>query len=265
MSLKKFIDRGDLEKIKQMLDVDSALATTLIKWGSLLCPFKTEPLHYLSDGPFNQLWNHGKQAQIARLLLEAGAPVDGLPESGESPLHGAVSLGELSVAEVLIDFGANMEKRASYPGIPDGTPLDFAVHFGMVDIIDLLVAKGANIHSSRMAAGAGLLDLLKEKLKPEEMMDVFRCACVCDRIEIVEYLLNDGVDVKVDINGASALHWAAWEAKPNMVQFLVDQGADRNSRDKKHQMTPTEWAAHRGKEIGSKWGHDEVIKCLASS
>ena len=216
----------------------------------------------MSDGPFNQLWDHGKQAQIATILIQSGAPVDGLPESGETPLHGAASLGEHGVAEVLIDHGANLEKQASYPGIPDGTPLDFAVHFGMVEVVDLLVSKGAEVRSGRMAAGAGLLDLLKKNLKPEEMMDVFRCACVCDRIEIVEYLLKEGLDVNADINGASALHWAAWEAKPNMVQFLVTQGADRNGRDKKYHMIPAEWAAHRRKEIGPRWGHEAVIKCL---
>ena len=248
-----------------MLNSNPALATRLIKWGSLLCPCRSEPLHYLSDGPFNQLWNHGKQAQIARIVLEAGAPVDGLPESGESPLHGAASLGELGIAEVLVDSGANMEKQAKYPGIPDGTPLDFAVHFGMVEIIDMLVSKGAVIHSSRMAAGAGLLDLLKKKLKPEQVTDVFRCACVCDRIEIVTFLLDAGLDVNADINGASALHWAAWEAKLNMVNFLISKGGIRNGRDKKHQMTPAEWAAHRGKELGSRWGHEEVVKCLSLS
>ena len=265
MSLKQQIDLGDLEAIARMVDSKPSLTATLIKWGPVLRRCRTEPLHYLSDGPFHQLWSHGKQAQIARILLEAGAPVDGLPTSGESPLHGAVSLGEAGVAEALIEYGADMEKRANYPGIPDGTPLDFAVHFGMVEIIDLLIAKGAKILSSRMAAGAGILEELKKQLKPEQMTDVFRCACICDRIEVVEYLLADGLDVNVDIDGASALHWAAWEAKPIMVEFLVKKGANKNLKDGNYKMTPAEWASHRGKQIGLRWGHERVVEALFES
>ena len=99
MSLKRQIDLGDLEAIKRRVDSKPSLTTTPIAWGPILCRCRTEPLHYLSDGPFNQLWKHGKQMQIARILLEAGAPVDGLITSGESPLHGAASLGETGVAE----------------------------------------------------------------------------------------------------------------------------------------------------------------------
>ncbi len=262
MSLKKLIDAGDVDSIKRALESNPSLATTLILWGPVLCRCRTEPLHYLSDGPFNRLWSHGRQAEIARVLLQAGAPADGLPSSGESPLHGAASLGESQVAEVLIDFGANLEKKADYPGIPDGTPLDFAVHFGMVEVIKVLVRKGARILSSRMAAGAGLLERLKETLKPEERIDVFRCACVCNQIEVVAYLLANGWDVNVDIDGASGLHWAAWEAKPDMVSYLLEQGANRELRDRKHRMTPAEWAQHRGKELGPRWGHGDVVERL---
>lgn len=265
MSLKRQIDLGDLDSLQRKVGAKPSLATTLISWGPILSRCRTEPLHYLSDGPFNQLWSHGKQAQIARILLEAGAPADGLPESGESPLHGAASLGESGVAEVLIEFGADLEKRACYPGIPDGTPLDYAVHFGMVEVVDLLVAKGARILSARMAGGAGLLDELKQRLKPEQEVDVFRCACVCDQVEVVDVLLEDRLDVNVDIDGASGLHWAAWEAKPNMVNFLLEKGADKDLRDRKHSMTPLEWARHRGRELGPRWGHEEVSKVLLAT
>lgn len=265
MSLKASIERGDLDAISEKLKSNPKLATKLIKWGPILCPCRTEPLHFLSDGPFNQLWNHEKQAQIATILIQAGAPVDGLPDSSESPLHGAASLGEPGVAEVLIDHGANLEIRATYPGIPDGTPLDFAVHFGMVEVVDLLMEKGADVSSARMAAGAGLLDLLKKKIQPDQMVDVFRCACVCDRTEIVEYLFEEGLDVNVDIKGATALHWAAWEAKPRMVEFLIKNGAVTNRRDKKHNMIPHGWAMHRAKEAGPRWGHEEVLKYLSPS
>jgi ankyrin repeat protein len=262
---KDAIDAGDIQLVRALLAKDPALASTPISWGQMLCQCKTEPLHYLSDAPFNQLWAHGRQAELAAVLIEVGAPVNGLATSGETPLHGAASLGEAGVAEVLINYGADLEAVATYPGIPDGTPLDFAVHFGMVEVVNLLVRRGAKVLSARMAAGAGQLARIKSEFdqllkNSEQLMEVFRCAVVCDRVEIVEYLLANGIDVNAGTDGATALHWAAWEAKPNMIEFLVQQGADPTIRDHKHNLTPHGWAQHRRKEVGPRWGHDEVMR-----
>lgn len=263
--LKKAIDAGDVERIKRLIESDPTLSTKPILWGSWFKKCQTEPLHYLSDGPFHQLWTHRQQGTIARVLLEAGAPPDGLSSSGETPLHGAASLGEVQVAQALIDFGADLEKRARYPGIPDGTPLDFAVHFGMVEIIDLLVSRGAKILSARIAAGAGLLEPLQRLLSDNNKIDAFRCACVCDRVEVVQFLLDSGLEVQCDIDGASGLHWAAWEGKPKMVQYLVDHGASIDLKDSKHHLTPAGWASHRKKELKKPWGHSEVLGILSAT
>lgn len=267
--LKQAIDAGDVEQLRLVLSRNPKLASATISWGPAICPCKSEPLHYLSDAPFNQLWNHGQQAEMAQVLIEAGAPVDGLPTSGETPLHGAASLGERGVAEVLLDHGADMEAIASYPGIPDGTPLDFAVHFGMVEVVDLLVRRGAKVLSTRMAAGAGQLDRVQTDWNAlqgrEQQLDVFRCAVVCDRLQVVEYLLTCGIDVNADMDGATALHWAAWEAKPSMVEFLLRSGADPRKVDAQHNSTAHGWAQHRGEQLGSRWGHSQVLDMLAAA
>ncbi|NND97565.1 MAG: hypothetical protein HKN47_09585 [Pirellulaceae bacterium] len=269
-TLKKALDAGNVQQVRKVLADDPAQASELISWGPLFCPCKTEPLHYLSDAPFNQLWNHGHQVELAAVLVEAGAPVDGLPASGETPLHGAASLGEAGVAEVLIDHGANVEAVAKYPGIPDGTPLDFAVHFGMVDVVDLLVRRGAKVLSARMAAGAGQLERIQDALPslqamPDKLDDILRCAAICDRTQIVEYLLDNQMDVNTDVDGATALHWAAWEAKPRMVGLLLQRGADATRQDRKHNLTALGWAQHRRKELGPRWGHDDVIRMLGGA
>lgn len=267
-ALKRAIDAGDVERVRKLVSKDPSLVSSSIRWGGLFNKCQTEPLHYLSDAPFNQIFSHGKQAEMARVLLEAGASPNGAPTSGETPLHGAASLGEAGVAAALIDHGADLEAVASYPGIPHGRPLDFAVHFGMVAVIDLLVAQGAKILSARMAAGAGQLDMISGEncewpIEDGEKLDVFRCAAVCDRLGVVDHLLvKAGVDVNTDIDGATALHWAAWEAKPKMVEFLLSRGADATIRDRKHKMTARQWAEHRGKELGPRWGHREVVDVL---
>lgn len=267
---KKAIDAGDVELVRKLLDDDSALASSPISWGPMFRKCETEPLHYLCDAPFNGLWDHGKQPELALALIKAGAPVDGLPTSGETPLHGAASLGEPEVAKVLLANGANIEAIAKYPGIPDGTPLDFAVHFGMVEVVDLLVERGADVKSTRMAAGAGQHERVKRELdspQPEaaHLTDVFRCAVVCNRVEVVKILLSNWIDVNADINGATALHWAAWEAKLQMVSFLLENGAHANVADRKHKLTPHGWASHRRREVGPRWRHEEVMRVLESA
>lgn len=248
-----------------MLAEDPGLAARVIRWGGLLRPCRTEPLHYLSDARFNRLFAHEDHVEIARLLLQAGAPPDGAPGSGETPLHGAASLGEPGIASVLLEFGADPELRATYPGIPVGTPLDFAIQFGMVAVVDVLVRHGAKLLSPRMYAGAGRADLLRSalpQLTESDLGDVFRCAAVCDQLEVVDLLLDGHVEVNATIDGATALHWAAWEAKPRMVEHLLRNGADPTREDARHAMTPAAWARHRGRELGPRWGHSVVVRCL---
>ena len=265
-TVKTLIHAGDAIALKGYLEENSGKVHEPIPWGCTPC--NTEPLHYLADGFFNGFWEHGKEAALAQVLIDAGAPVDGRPDSGETPLHGAASLGCTAVAGVLIERGANFEAVASYPGIEHGTPLEFAVHFGMVGVVDLLVARGAVIHSARMAAGSGNLDLLKRHGETlgskfdDRKSQVYRCAAICGRTRVVDYLLANGIDVNHAIESATAMHWAAWESKPDMVRHLLDCGADPNRLDKKYSMTPLGWARHRMAEIGPQWHHDRVIDIL---
>lgn len=236
-------------------------------WG--FPPCKAVPLHYLSDGYFNGRWSHGLEGEMARILIKAGATIDDTDASGSTHLHGAASLGCKAVADVLILSGANLEAKAEYPEIPDGTPLDFAVHFGMEQIVDLLVQHGAEIISPRMAAGVGRISLIESlsgglnECSERAAADIYRCASVCNRVEVVDHLISVGVEVDLDIKGASALHWAAWEAKLEMAKHLVHIGADTRALDQRHHMSPLQWAQHRRSEVGAHWGHDKVIGFLA--
>ena len=265
MPIKQAIIAGSLETLQEHLHKNPSTANEKIMWGPIGKRNKSDPLHFLSDGRFHQIWEHEKAPKMARLLLESGAMADGNADSNESPLHGAASLGEPEVASVLLDFGADIEKTAAYPGIPDGTPLDYAVHFGIVSVIDLLHKRGARILSARMAAGVGDLEELKRRWNPAELSDVLRCACICDRVQIVEYLCSMGADINMDLDGATPLHWTAWEAKPRMIRYLLSKGAKKETKDANHQMTPVQWAKYRESQLGSRWGHRLVADALTSS
>ena len=61
-------------------------------------------------------------AEMAALLLKAGAPVDGKPGDRETPLMTAASYGDADVARVLIDAGAELDALAALDagGVPGG-------------------------------------------------------------------------------------------------------------------------------------------------
>lgn len=265
---RQLIDRGDLEGIRSALQSNPSWASERISWGygKNLC--LSDPLHYLSDAPFHRIWNHGKQTQIARILLESGAPVDGLPSSNESPLHGAASLGEPALAEVLIDHGANLESVAQYPGIIHGTPLEFATHFGMRSVAEILYARGAKVYSAAMAAGVGDESLMMQLLpntNAEELSEVLRTAVVCNQQSIVLRLWQYGLSADHDIQGASPLHWAAWEMQPEMVRFLLAHAADPHSLDSKYNLTPSGWAQHRLQTFPHSQKLQQVIQILSQT
>ena len=73
---------------------------------------------------------------VAAALIDAGAPVDGLPGDSETPLITAASYGDAELARALIEAGANIEARASTDagGVPGGTALMHAAVFGMTEV-----------------------------------------------------------------------------------------------------------------------------------
>ena len=94
---------------------------------------------------------------IARALIDAGAPVNGHPGDKETPLITAASSGDADVAKVLIEAGADIDAISAPDsgGVPGSTALGHAAVFGMTRVIDVLVAAGARIDSLEMAAAAG--------------------------------------------------------------------------------------------------------------
>ena len=73
--------------------------------------------------------------------------------------------------------------------------------------------------------------------------------------EMVEYLLEHGADVNRGLK-SSSLHYASCFGRPNIVKLLLQYGADPDLRDEDGH-TPLEKAQERGDE----W-HRQVIEIL---
>jgi uncharacterized protein len=76
-----------------------------------------------------------RRPEIVRLLIERGSPVDGRGSpAGHTPLHEAAFNGDLALARVLLERGADRALRTA----EGETPRDIAVKHGRVEVARLL-------------------------------------------------------------------------------------------------------------------------------
>lgn len=62
-------------------------------------------------------------------------------------------------------------------------------------------------------------------------------------------------------HGGTALHWAAWCGRDEMVRRLIDAGADIHQRCIDHKGTPLQWAVH-GYTNGGEYNKHNQIECV---
>ena len=80
-----------------------------------------------------------------------------------------------SIAELLIDHGADINARATGALGGGATPLLIAAENGHVDLVALLIARGANVN---LVDDEGCNPLMRMKLDVPELVDVFVAAGV---------------------------------------------------------------------------------------
>ena len=152
--MREILDAGDAARLAELLAEEPGLATARMEH-SCDHPGGSSPLGYVAMRRYDTSRGEWRDvtgtAELARVLLAAGAPVDGEP--GE-PRDAADHRGELRRRgrRTRPDRGgADLEARAADDagGVPGGTALLHAAVFGMTDVVDVLVAAGARVEASR--------------------------------------------------------------------------------------------------------------------
>lgn len=265
--LKAAIDAGDFELFERALSDDPALARADLAWDGG-GPVQTA-LIYLIQAPFHGRCPGGHQSAMLQSLLAAGADADWDPLAdprGETPLMTAVSLYETDLVRALLEHGVDLERRGGVIG--GGTALDNGVHFSASREVDLLRANGARCSSLAVAAGAGAFDEVLRRHGTGEALDATALwlASINERMDIVDWLLDAGVDPSSMVEGASLLHWVAWAGRPVAARRLLEAGVDRSLRDPNHGLTAAQWARYRRDE--KRWpfprGLSAVVEVLES-
>ena len=130
-------------------------------------------------------------------------------DTGATPLHIAIAKYRLEIVELLVTKGASLNVCC----INGATPLYMAVRYGYLDIVKILVAKGAKLD---MVGANGKTPLYT--------------ASQYKYVEIAKFLLEQGADIDAvcSEDDSTPFHVAVYNGDISMVTMLLEKGADIN-------------------------------------
>jgi len=201
---------------------------------------------------------HGDVAAVKKLLKEDATLIAVRDAKNLTPLHVAASRGQSSVAQLLIDHGADVHGPSDND---EWTPLVFASYRGHYEVAKVLIENGAGvtandgnpIHFSGQRKHKDICRLLVEHGAIDDLLDsddshvlnLFRAAYSYDSDAVSEILARrpELVDCK-DKDGRTALHEACTHGDTKTVRALLKCGADVTVRDANGQTPADRAEAH---------------------
>jgi ankyrin repeat protein len=238
---------GDRETLRTLLkqgaNVNSTEAdgTTALIWASYWDNLEDADLLIRSGAKVNAandlgatpLWaacQNGSEAMVRRLLT-AGANPNAKLTLGETMLMEASRTGNPAVVEQLLNKGAEVNARAAR----GQTALMWAVAQRHPDVVKLLLAKGADVRARSEAWSQvmavpphGYLDYNRAIPHGDDTPLLF--AARVDDLASAKLLVAAGADVNdADAWGVSATALAAHSGFGDVVEFLLEKGADPNA------------------------------------
>ena len=275
------IDEGNLTFVRQAISdgitVDSRTDScgSIVNATALICAAYTD------------------QFEIVKLLLQNGATVDERDQNANrTAMIWAARAGNVEIVKMLLDAGADINAGSKY----NETALILAAYYGHFDTVRLLMESGINyklttdlgnaaeffatlkyhfeiadyigrVENFFNAIADGDILMVRNGLANGISVDMINyqccfygkapaliCAACVEEYEIVELLLDEGanIDGRDRQNGGTALIWASKEGNLPIVTLLVESGANVNAVTESGMDTSLHWAAFNG--------HFEVVK-----
>ena len=158
--------------------------------------------------------NFGHTETVRYLVGLKDVDVNHEQNIGHTALHWAIQEGHCDVMQVLIDAGSDIEAKDE----KGRSPLHWSCFSGKIAVVKMLVKAGAGV---RFTDNNGIT-----------------CLIIASRFghtETVRYLVGlKDVDVNhADTSGFAALHYAVQQNHPDVMQVLIDAGADIEAMEEK--------------------------------
>ena len=240
----KHADRAGISLlVKQKADVNATEAdgTTALHWAAYRDDAESVDLLIRAGAKVNAandlgatpLWNASMNASaaITRRLLEAGANPNLALLAGETPLMVASRSGKADVVALLLAKGADANARAAR----QQTALMWAAAQRHPEVVRLLLAHGADVHA-RSSEWQEMMAVPPHgvpqynKIIPHGRDTALLFAARSGDLESAKLLVDAGAKVNdADAWGVSVATMAAHAGFTDMVEWLLDRGADANA------------------------------------
>lgn len=208
------------------------------------------------------------RAPVVRLLLDKGADFKQPDRYGRTILHYPVREGHRDVVEILMKNGMDIM-------VEDGmavSPLRYAVEGGHADIIDVFAAsKALDVRGNtgrialHLAAAQGqkdIVDLLIKKgasihTKDDMGATLLHNAAIGRLSELSRRLIEEGAPLNErDARGRTPLHYAAKQGSLDIVKLMAENGAELDIKGK-DERTPL--------HIAEDWGFQPIAELLEAA
>lgn len=199
--------------------------------------------------------------EIAKTLLDAGAEVDAVADIYDaeattmdmlvSSEHPAAAGLQAALAELLLDRGSDINRRAKH----GQTPVVTALAFGYLGTAEVLAKRGASLPFEALA-GLGREDDVRSALPHADgaaRHAALALAAQHGQTPVVQLLLDAGEEPNrynpIGYHGHSTpLHQAVAADQRDVVNLLAERGARLDIRDTLYDGTPLDWAVYLKKQ-----------------
>jgi ankyrin repeat protein len=173
----------------------------------------------------------------------------------------AVPKGFVERVRLLAEHGVDVTGPLSNGRVP----VDVAAANGDRAMVDVLRAAGSRAPRLGRAKTRVAAILAGDRSAATDALairpDLVRYAYDAGRMDVVPLLVECGFDVDVrGRDGATALHWTAWNGDIEAARVLLAAGADPDLREPKYDATPLGWA-----DFARQTAYAEMIKPLTKN
>lgn len=221
-------------KLEWKADEINRISNSALKELNSIIELKSNPNTKLSNNvyPLIAASTKGDKDMLIK-LIDMGADINVMSD-GFSAIHMAAYRGFLTIVEILVSKGADIDKKSSN----GANCLHLAATAGHANVVEYLIKHGSPVDFQNQIGSTPL-----------------NAACCRGHVKIVNILLNNNADPNYSPpDGKTALIYASMWGWDKIVQILLSKKVNINAVSKKYGLTALHFACMQG--------HTNVVKVL---